>query len=148
VCEFLVSSVRAMSIMAANGCRPLPLSLAPAALGHPWLSEAAAGGAAELLMSDRPTRPPKHNGREGFQDLPAIPGKKEIPIWNPMLSAAIFTKIRSGMRRPDGKVYCAPRNKSFLPPATSTPVTTSCAIMARYDDSWRGYFSQSFRLSR
>jgi len=30
-----------------------------------------------------------------------------------MLSAAIFTKIRSGMRRSDGKVYCAPRNKYF-----------------------------------
>src|SRR3989337_2877856 len=29
---------------------------------------------------------------------------------NPMLSAAIFTKIQSGMRRSDGKVYCAPRN--------------------------------------
>jgi len=31
---------------------------------------------------------------------------------NPMSSAAIFTKIQSGMRRSDGKVYCAPRNKS------------------------------------
>src|SRR3990172_3488256 len=31
---------------------------------------------------------------------------------NPMLSAAIFTKIQSGMRRSDGKVYCAPRNIS------------------------------------
>ena len=30
---------------------------------------------------------------------------------NPMLSAAIFTKIQSGMRPSDGKVYCAPRNK-------------------------------------
>src|SRR3989337_1472058 len=29
---------------------------------------------------------------------------------NPMLSAAIFTKIQYGMRRSDGKVYCAPRN--------------------------------------
>ena len=29
---------------------------------------------------------------------------------NPMLSAAIFTKIQSGMRPSDGKVYCAPRN--------------------------------------
>ena len=27
-----------------------------------------------------------------------------------MSSAAIFTKIHSGMRRSDGKVYCAPRN--------------------------------------
>src|SRR3990172_3633104 len=33
---------------------------------------------------------------------------------NPMLSAAIFTKIQSGMRRSDGKVYCAPRNKSKI----------------------------------
>src|SRR3990172_9785429 len=31
---------------------------------------------------------------------------------NPMLSAAIFTKIQYGMRRSDGKVYCAPRNIS------------------------------------
>ena len=30
---------------------------------------------------------------------------------NPMSSAAIFTKIQSGMRPSDGKVYCAPRNK-------------------------------------
>lgn len=29
---------------------------------------------------------------------------------NPMLSVAIFTKIQSGMRPPDGKVYYAPRN--------------------------------------
>ena len=29
-----------------------------------------------------------------------------------MSSAAIFTKIQSGMRRSDGKVYCAPRNMS------------------------------------
>ena len=32
---------------------------------------------------------------------------------NPMLSAAIFTKIQSGMRPSDGKVYCAPRNNPF-----------------------------------
>src|SRR3990172_8327323 len=32
------------------------------------------------------------------------------PDLNPMLSAAIFTKIQYGMRRSDGKVYCAPRN--------------------------------------
>lgn len=49
---------------------------------------------------------------------------------NPMLSAAIFTKIRSGMRPPDGKVYCAPRNmhpKAGLAcPPRGSPPTRPC----------------------
>jgi hypothetical protein len=62
---FRVESRPMVSILPAKGRRPLPPSLAPAALGHPWPTEAAAGGGAGSMMSDRLTRPQEHDGGRG-----------------------------------------------------------------------------------